>query len=448
MPSVILRPYQVAGYEKALKLGRLAFAHTMGAGKTYIELALLQEINPERALFIVPAIVRPMWLTLLREHMPHRNIGSIRFGRNTKAPSKALEKEKQDAYAAPYQVVSYDLVSDVDDAGWNRITCDEGDALRNPMSIQSKEVKRRYRANPKATGTVLSGTLIPNEAWQIWNPLDTLFPGWAGKSRIGDVPWAFKERYCNMELRHGHPYFHGLKNAEELKERIAPFTDRVVTADFADYLPELFVEALRSDLPKLRIPANWLNSLDETITHRGIFTHLRETANAIAAELQKKHTVFLITGAETAEVRARLLQEARESTRCVIVGTTHALAKGVSLSFLKAGLIFEWTTELDGLLQFIGRFARQDSTSNAPTRVDLLIGANDEDRMATLRERLASANALFKAGRAEALGASVLAEQRMTEDAWQAALDALMAKANKHAAVRGLIDGDDDSDTE
>jgi hypothetical protein len=444
MPSIELRPYQRPGVERLLKQGRLALAWEMSAGKSFAEIAALQEVNPERYLMVCPAIVRPMWLDLLRTYMPHRDIGAITMGPTAQAPSKRRGKEREDAYKAPYQIVSYDLCEHLVDRQYDRISCDEAAALRSALSSQSQVIKKLFRANPKSSGALLSGTLAPNHSWQLWNPLDTLFPGWAGKpTRTGDVPWSFKERYCEMELRYGHPYFYGVKNAEELKERIAPYVDRVVQADFAQYLPPLFVEALRTDVPRKQIVNKWVSNIE--VPCFGIFTHLRETASHIATELGRAcYQVFFITGAESAEKRAEILKQARNTERCVVVGTTHALNEGVSLSFLKAALVVEWTTQMDDVLQFIGRFARQDSASNAPTRVEFVVGPNDESRMATLRERIDAVNSILRPGRSETLGAGAFAEQRMGEEAFQAQLKIILEKVEKRSRTRGLIESDSD----
>ena len=120
---ITLRPYQEYGFKKLLARPdkRLALAHPMGAGKSYIEMAWLEALKPARALFVVPAIVRPMWAELLATHFPERQLGVIRRGRAVKPTSKKEGAEREAAYASPWQLVSYDLLGEVLIGDWDHI---------------------------------------------------------------------------------------------------------------------------------------------------------------------------------------------------------------------------------------------------------------------------------------------------------------------------------------
>jgi superfamily II DNA or RNA helicase len=450
-----LRPYQQAGIDKFLARPhprRMFLSWEMGSGKTFAAIKAVIDLAPARALFIVPAVVRPMWSKLLAEYCPERALGSITMGRDTKTGSKATLARRDAAYAADWQIVSYDLVDEVALGPWELVVLDEVHNLRNPTTLTSKRVRALFEHNRDAAALGLSGTMIPNEAKNIWNPLHTFFPGEFGEpAKTGEVSWGFLNRYCFKESNgYGTRYF-GLRpeSRERLAAAVAPISHRVVTADFAEYLPPLFVEPLYAEkAPKdlAKFALDWAHEQYET-PRIGIFTHLRETAREVADRISKRYPhipVFLIIGDSSVEKRAEMLQASRDAEKCVVVGTTHALNEGISLSHLKAAVVLEWQTALSDMLQFLARFARQDSTTLAPTRVQLLTGPNDESRLQTLRERIEAFTAVFKAGRAEQLALEAFAERKMTEIEFQRELDAVVSGVSKRQQYKGFQDEEDD----
>jgi hypothetical protein len=234
-----LRPYQQAGIDKFLARPhprRMFLSWEMGSGKTFAAIKAVIDLAPARALFIVPAVVRPMWSKLLAEYCPERALGSITMGRDTKTGSKATLARRDAAYAADWQIVSYDLVDEVALGPWELVVLDEVHNLRNPTTLTSKRVRALFEHNRDAAALGLSGTMIPNEAKNIWNPLHTFFPGEFGEpAKTGEVSWGFLNRYCFKESNgYGTRYF-GLRpeSRERLAAAVAPISHRVVTADFA-----------------------------------------------------------------------------------------------------------------------------------------------------------------------------------------------------------------------
>ncbi len=418
----------------------MLLAHPMGAGKSYIALKALELSNPTRALIVVPAIVRPMWLQLLADHFPVQDVGSLRTGRNV---SSATKKDIA-AYDKPWRIVSFDLLKHVVSDPVDFLIVDEAAALRSPKSTQSKALFEILRNNPKASALGLSGTYIPNEAWQLWNPLRTFFPSrsmWGNPTSSGDVAWAFKERFCKMELRHGHPFFYGLKDGaqEILKELISPFIDRVTHEEFAEYLPPLFVEPLYVDMPRERVPAQWLAGTSE-IAHRGIFVHHRD----VAAKLAEVSGGELITGAMSPEARQATINRLAKSEASLLVGTIDSMSEGINLSHISAALIFEWTTDMDMMLQFIGRFAR---TSDVSTRIEVLVGGNDSGKLRVLKERVTSASSILSAARSERLLGKLAAGRELSNEEFQAKTQKILAGLKLNAGLTGLFDDDsEDSD--
>ena len=433
--SIQLRPYQQKSLDRWLGRPdkRLLLAHPMGAGKSYIALSGLRALSPQTALIVVPAVVRPMWVDLLRTHMSHVDVAAVLKGRSAVAQTKASKA----AWEAPYRVISYDLLKDCDDPiMWDVIIADEASLLRNPKSQQSRYFFE-IMAKHKGPALGLSGTYIPNEAWQLWNPLRTFFPSrtWGRPTSTGDVAWAFKERFCKMELRFGHPYYFGLKNEEDLKALIAPYIDRVTEDEFASYLPPLFVEPLRSDSPRGNVPYQWLSGTD--VAHRGIFVHHRK----LAMEIAEKAKGTLITGEMASEKRALLIKECATQSESLIVGTMDCLSHGISLTHINAALVYEWTSDMEVLLQFIGRFARYGSI---PTKVEIYVGANSEESMGLLRDRINNANTILSAGRSErALGGAV-SRRQLTDEEFSQLTVKLLTGLETQIKFKGLIEEDED----
>lgn len=444
-----LRPYQERELSKwrARPDKRLLLAWEMGGGKTYAVLHALHESRPETLLCVVPAILRPLWGDLLTRFFcdgsgPRSRVGVIRKNPSSSGATKADKA----AWEKPWRVVSYDLLDAVAELGqsWDFIVFDEAHALRNPRSGQSRAALSVLQQSPKAAALGLSGTYIPNEAWQLWNPLRTFFPNekWLGRpTAAGDAAWAFKERFCLLEMRYGHPHFYGLREEMRatLQELIAPLVSRVTQEEFARFIPPLFVEPLRVDVTTKDVASKWLAAVPDEVKHRGIFTHTRERAAKLAAELKGT----LITGEFSPEVRAEKLAWCRQQEESLLVGTIDSLSEGISLSHIKAALVCEWTTEMSTLLQFVGRFARADSTSEVPTKVEIVVGPNDVERLARLKTRIVAANSIFSAGRAETLlEKAVLTPELSDDDFIRKTLE--LVQSIEKIERRGLVEDDDE----
>lgn len=446
-----LRGYQqraleiVAGLPKP---ARLFLAWDMGAGKTLAAIAIARTFKRHRVLVVCPAIVRENWVRELQRHWPDVNVGNVTHGRNRKLPV-AASAVRDASYKAEVQVVSYDLLGECSKGGWDMIVVDEFHNLRSCTSKQSKAVRAVFSANPAAWAVGLSGTPIPNEASQLWNPVDTFFPGrWGRQSKKGFVPWAWANRYCKKEASDygSGQRFYGLREDRraELEAKFGEVSQRVVQADFAQYLPDLFVEALHVDArpDPVKLATQWYAGIKDQVPHVGIYCHLRETAYKISQALGG----VVITGALSAGARDQQLRVLREAPSSLVIGTTHALAVGVSLSFQKAALVVEWTTAMDDVTQFIGRFARQDSTCDAPTRVQFVVGPDDGSRAETLARRIEESQSVVGASRPDQAAASVFAPVEMGDDAFEAELERLAAQQDKRANLWGASEDDDDED--
>jgi len=427
----------------------------MGAGKTLGAISIAKAYNRQKVLIIAPALIRENWRRELQTHWPEAKLGVIEWGRKRKLPEDKASVRAA-AYAAPVQVVSYDLLKEIDPHGWDMIIVDEFHNLRAPRSAQSKNVLKLFKANPEAWALGLSGTPIPNEAKQLWNPVDIFFPNlWGERTEVGSEAWSFLWKYCETEQNsHGRSFF-GLKQdmRSKLEEEFSKISFRIVQKDFAEFLPPLFVEPLYFDQAPNPVKAamDWYESVKDESAHIGIYTHLRQTARDIVAAIRAKHKSvepFHIDGSISTPARNDILQTSAKLPSSLIVGTTHALKEGISLSFQKTALVVEWTTAVDEIVQFIARFARQDSKSQAPTRVQFVVGPNDEGRAATLRERMDSINSVIKASKTSEVAANVFIEREMTEDQFQAELDRLVQSQEKRSNLWAPTEDDEDDDND
>jgi superfamily II DNA or RNA helicase len=427
----------------------------MGAGKTLGAISIAKAYNRQKVLIIAPALIRENWRRELQTHWPEAELGIIEWGRKRKLPEEK-DAERTRAYSAPVQVVSYDLLKEIDPFGWDMIIVDEFHNLRAPRSAQSKNVLKIFQANPGAWAVGLSGTPIPNEAKQLWNPVDIFFPNrWGQRTNVGSEAWNFLWKYCETEQnQHGRSFF-GLKQdmRGELEAAFAEISFRIVQKDFAEFLPPLFVKPMYFDQKPdpVKIALDWYDSVKDECAHVGIYTHLRQTARDIAAALEKRFadTVpFFIDGSVSTPVRNDLLVTAAKMDRSVIVGTTHALKEGISLSFQKTALVVEWTTAVDEVVQFIARFARQDSVGNTPTLVQFVVGPSDESRCDILRARMDSINSVIKASKTSEVAAEVFVEREMTDDEFQAELNRLVQSQEKRSNLWAPTEDDEDDDND
>lgn len=444
-----LRGYQQRALEIFAELpkpARYFLAWDMGAGKTLAAITIARTFDRERTLVVCPAIVRENWVRELHRHWPGASVGNITLGRSRKQVTRAQAKAREYAYGADVQVVSYDLLGEVRAEGWDFIVVDEFHNLRSCTSVQSKRVRQLFAVNPDAWAVGLSGTPIPNEASQLWNPVDTFFPGmWGRQTKKGFVPFRWCQRFCKKEASdYGAGFrFYGLREDRraELEGLFSKVSQRVTQAEFAQYLPDLFVEPLHVDIEPdpVAIARQWYAGVGDQVAHVGIYCHLKQTARNIVQALGGT----LITGDMTASMRDGHLSRLAAEERSLIVGTTHALSVGVSLSFQKAALVTEWTTDMADVTQFIGRFARQDSTSAAPTRVQFVVGPNDVSRAETLARRLDESQGVVGASRPDTAAASVFAPIEMGDAAFEAELKKIAAAQEVRS---NLWAGDEDDD--
>lgn len=423
-----LRPYQTAAVEKFLSRPdkRLILAMDTGSGKTRTALECAKAIGATSLLVVASAQARPTWPRQAAEWAPEMDIFRITTGPETKAPSKAKAAYRDAAYAASHQAVSYALLKHLPVRERSLVVFDEAHCLKNPNSQQSTYAKAFMRMYPKMPALLLTATPIPREVMDVWNLVDTLFPGYLGtESDSGGVAWSFLRTYCQSELRSwdGGSATHYFGSRQEalplLAKKLAPIMHRVSSDEVAQYTPPLNASILWIDEKRSTsdIAADWLASrAEDGSTHIGLFAwHHAEASVLVAAARKAGWPVELITGHLTPEQRQTALDACKAMPRVCVVGTAGALAESISLSFLKQALVFEWRASPGQALQFSGRFARSDAETQAPTYLLYVAHTDDEIEARTLRERLSAVASLYSEGSRSKLLSNIMTPQPLDE---------------------------------
>lgn len=219
-----LRPYQKTGYTWLSYMARLGFgaclADDMGLGKTVQVIAFLEKLRntdaDARVLLAVPASLLGNWRKEIGRFAPAMDF-RILHGR-------AAADEEQETFLT---ITTYGMVSRLDklkEQQWTAVILDEAQAIKNPATKQTREVKK-LRAGIRIA---MTGTPIENDLTNLWSLFDYLNPGLMGNS---------KEFHDFAKGLESHPEGYG-----KLKNMVNPFilrrlkSDKSIIADLPDKL--------------------------------------------------------------------------------------------------------------------------------------------------------------------------------------------------------------------
>ncbi len=182
-----LRKYQVKGLNWLYYLHSLGFgaclADDMGLGKTIQLLAFLSVIkSPKKtpaSLLVVPASLISNWVEEIHKFFP-----SLRY--YVAHPGFPEKKGKENDTNTPPDPDRFDLVITsygmssrlewIRSYTWSYIILDEAQAIKNPGTQQSKNIKKLEAFNR----AILTGTPIENRLSDLWSLFDFLNPGLLG----------------------------------------------------------------------------------------------------------------------------------------------------------------------------------------------------------------------------------------------------------------------------
>ena len=240
VPSTIhaeLRPYQKNGYAWLNYMDKLGFgaclADDMGLGKTLQVLTYLEKLRKRekcaRVLLVVPASLLGNWQREAEKFAPKLDL-LILHGSSAPVLGKLVSEEPAFLNITTYGMIP--RIKELKDINWTCIILDEAQAIKNPATKQTKEIK-------KLSGRMriaMTGTPIENDLTNLWSLFDFLNKGLMGTSaEFGQFTKRLKE----------HP-----EKYAQLKSMVAPFmlrrvkTDKSIIADLPEKLETIDYAAL------------------------------------------------------------------------------------------------------------------------------------------------------------------------------------------------------------
>lgn len=227
-----LRPYQENGYAWLNYMNELGFgaclADDMGLGKTVQVLAYLEQMRKSKedshCLLVVPASLLGNWEKETGKFAPEMDY-QILHGKTSE--KLGIDYSKRDVFLT---ITTYGMVSriqELKETVWDCVILDEAQAIKNPLTKQTKEIKKLQTSMRIA----MTGTPIENDLTNLWSLFDFLNKGLMGTSK------EFKE-YCKGLSEHPEGY-------GKLKLMISPFmlrrlkTDKTIIADLPQKIETL-----------------------------------------------------------------------------------------------------------------------------------------------------------------------------------------------------------------
>lgn len=454
MGQPTLYPAQLEGVKLFLQSeGRFLFTYGTGVGKTPTAItAMLRYLRDiagtadPRILVVCPAIVRRHWCTEFWR-WAWVDARPIEMGKTRKTGTKAALRARDEAFASRVQVVSYDLLPQVEAEGWDGIIFDEIHHLSDYGSLQSKMARSLLQANPMVPALGLSATLIPTKVHQLWHPLHLLWPGkWGRAPRTGSIPWQFVAQWQHIEDEgYGkRPGAARVERLEELRARLSEVAHRLTREDIAADLPpvdarplELPGMALGRELrvagrprPETTAALQWVEALPADIHHSVILCYHRDVAAEITRALTNLNlpgmSVMPISGQMTTAQRVQTLALADATAKAIVVATSESIREGIRLMWAQRVLYAEWRQSPKQVIQTLGRFTSVGD-SRRP-QIDVLTDESLRDKAQVLMRRIEDINGIMSAGSTESKVAEVFAQEDLSPEQLEAATKAMFAQ--------------------
>ena len=225
----ILRPYQESGYYWLHQMNQYRFgaclADDMGLGKTLQVLSFLEQLrvqNKQRhVLLIVPASLLGNWEKEAQRFTPEMSL-HILHGKTRPTLEKELEETQAFLLITTYGMAA--KLEGLKEKEWDCIILDEAQAIKNPLTKQTKAIKQ---LNGKMR-IAMTGTPIENDLSNLWSLFDFLNKGLLGTSA------QFSSFSKHLE--------ENPQGYQKLKTMISPFilrrlkTDKTIIQDLPDKL--------------------------------------------------------------------------------------------------------------------------------------------------------------------------------------------------------------------
>lgn len=225
----VLRPYQENGFSWLSYMDSLGFgaclADDMGLGKTVQVLGYLERLRTEqpeaRALLVVPASLLGNWEKEMKQFAPDMDALFL-HGKNSGALAELLMKQPVFLTVTTYGMAA--RIKELQSIRWNSVILDEAQAIKNPMTKQTRELKK-LSAHMRIA---MTGTPVENDLTNLWSLFDFLNKGLLGTSK------EFKS-FCSQLREKPEGY-------AQLRAMTAPFmlrrvkTDKRIIADLPEKL--------------------------------------------------------------------------------------------------------------------------------------------------------------------------------------------------------------------
>lgn len=227
-----LRPYQKSGFTWLNYMDTLGFgaclADDMGLGKTVQVLAYLEKLRKRKGrhhcLLVVPASLLGNWEKETKKFAPQMDF-QILHGKTSEKLAKEFRESDVFLTITTYGMAA--RIQELKENQWDCVILDEAQAIKNPLTKQTKEIKKMQTRMRIA----MTGTPIENDLTNLWSLFDFLNKGLLGTSK------EFKE-YCKDLSEYSEGY-------SKLRLMISPFmlrrlkTDKSVIADLPEKLEML-----------------------------------------------------------------------------------------------------------------------------------------------------------------------------------------------------------------
>lgn len=410
MKALTLFPFQEKAVERAIELGYLFLIFDTGLGKTASAISILARQNIVNTLVVCPAAVRTSWQDELALWWPnHPSVLVITEGTQIK-----------NADLNGIVITSYELVQKLPVKQWGALIIDESQYIGNQWRCKrGKFIADLCGNNRTALRLLLTATPVMRDPKTLWNQLHCLQPG-----RWGNF-WQFVRRYANITTNSYTKWnIEGLRPefALELERRFALVSARVTRAEVADLLPLCTVQRIsvpastwHPDMDTAALAAFLTGTKKQVVleliqqsassnSHIVVFTYYREAAHDLgkaceAAGFSATHTIFEVTGNETAQRRAGILEDAQCSSRAIVCATMHSCGEGVNYFKDYGVAIFGELYPVPGVIaQACGRLSRLTSKVGAQIYIPVVLGSMDEIIWGRVKKRLDHINKIIKPG--------------------------------------------------
>lgn len=265
-----LRKYQQNGYTWLNYMDQLGFgaclADDMGLGKTVQVLAYLEKLRKTKknakVLLVVPASLMGNWQKEAQKFAPDMDY-HVLHGKN----ASALEQELADDISF-LTITTYGMamrIQALQEQEWDCLILDEAQAIKNPGTKQTKQIKR-LNARMRIA---MTGTPIENDLTNLWSLFDFLNKGLMGTSK------EFHE-FCKGLESHPQGY-------ARLRTMISPFMLRRVKTD----------KRIISDLPeKIETVEYATMSKKQIVLYRKVVSDMEKRMAEAETDISRKGVVL------------------------------------------------------------------------------------------------------------------------------------------------------------